>query len=70
MIPHDDPKSQPPFASNGAAPPAVPPDDTPTCAPGAQLSAALDWVDILQDDLATLHAHLHHLKAALEEVMP
>ena len=42
----------------------------PVRAPFEQLSAALDWVEVLQDDVATLHAHLHHLKAALEEVMP
>jgi len=67
---HDSTDSQPPFASTGATAPAVPPADPPTGAPFAQLSAALDWVEILQDDVATLHAHLHHLKAALEEAMP
>jgi hypothetical protein len=33
-------------------------------------SALLDWVEVLHDDLATLHEHLHNLKATLEKGLP
>jgi hypothetical protein len=32
-------------------------------------SALLDWVEILQEDLTTLHDHLHDLKTAIESAV-